>query len=151
MGCKILPLIILLVLLSYTASSAAPVDLDKDGIADNEDKYPFDYDNDGMPDEWEKSHGLRYDINDARLDRNNDGISNLEEYKNSFMEKPGLKIQLSRETILWSLLIVGVLFIAIGIIGTIRRRKREQSKILRPQQPPAQYPRTTSRKGIFRR
>ena len=39
-------------------------------------------DNDGMPDEWEKLYGLNmYDASDANLDKDNDGLTNLEEYQ----------------------------------------------------------------------
>ena len=41
-----------------------------------------DKDNDGMPDEWEKQHGLNADdSSDARQDKDNDGLSNADEYK----------------------------------------------------------------------
>lgn len=44
---------------------------------------PADVDNDGMPDEWEKSHGLKHtDARDGGLDRDGDGYTNLEEYLN---------------------------------------------------------------------
>lgn len=43
-----------------------------------------DTDHDGMPDDWEKSHGLDpSDASDATLDRDNDGYLNIEEYANS--------------------------------------------------------------------
>jgi hypothetical protein len=60
---------------------AEPKDSDLDGISDAEDEFPFDYDNDGMPDIWEKRNGLRYDAVDANEDPYNDGITNIEEYK----------------------------------------------------------------------
>jgi len=41
---------------------------------------PADSDNDGIPDDWETSHGLRIGANDAALDPDNDGMSNLQEY-----------------------------------------------------------------------
>jgi len=56
-------------------------DFDGDGILDSEDKYPFDYDNDGMPDIWEKRNGLRYDANDANQDADGDGMKNIDEYR----------------------------------------------------------------------
>jgi hypothetical protein len=41
-----------------------------------------DSDDDGMPDFWERNHGLnRLDANDAADDADGDGISNLEEYR----------------------------------------------------------------------
>ena len=45
---------------------------------------PADSDRDGMPDAWEKEHGLKpNDPSDHRQDRNGDGYTNLEEYLNS--------------------------------------------------------------------
>jgi pectate lyase len=44
---------------------------------------PVDSDGDGMPDAWEKSHGLNpADASDSRTDLDNDGYTNLEEYLN---------------------------------------------------------------------
>jgi hypothetical protein len=41
----------------------------------------FDGDNDGMPDEWEERYGLNPVIDDAGLDADGDGVSNLVEYE----------------------------------------------------------------------
>jgi hypothetical protein len=42
---------------------------------------PIDSDHDGMPDDWEKSHGLNLNNpSDANGDRDGDGYTNLEEY-----------------------------------------------------------------------
>jgi Bacterial TSP3 repeat len=47
------------------------------------DPAPLDNDHDGMPDEWEKKHGLNpNDPSDAAQDRDGDGYTNLEEYLN---------------------------------------------------------------------
>ena len=40
-------------LLLQAVCSQGIVDIDKDSIPDNQDRYPFDYDNDGLPDDWE--------------------------------------------------------------------------------------------------
>ena len=56
-------------------------DSDLDGVPDETDKYPFDYDNDGMPDIWEMKHELSYDKDDANKDPDGDGINNIDEYK----------------------------------------------------------------------
>jgi pectate lyase len=45
---------------------------------------PLDSDHDGMPDVWEKAHGLNpNDASDANGDRDGDGYTNIEEYLNS--------------------------------------------------------------------
>ncbi|HSV27757.1 MAG TPA: hypothetical protein VLH60_07675 [Sedimentisphaerales bacterium] len=45
---------------------------------------PLDSDSDGMPDEWEKRHGLDpFDTSDGPEDSNGDGYTNVEEYLNS--------------------------------------------------------------------
>ena len=45
---------------------------------------PPDSDRDGMPDAWEKAHGLNpRDASDAARDRDGDGYTNIEEYINS--------------------------------------------------------------------
>jgi hypothetical protein len=42
---------------------------------------PTDSDRDGMPDTWEIFHGLNPNFNDAALDKDHDGWSNLQEYQ----------------------------------------------------------------------
>jgi hypothetical protein len=47
---------------------------------------PVDSDRDGMPDEWEKRHGLDpNDPADGARDTNGNGYTNLEEYLNSLV------------------------------------------------------------------
>ncbi|MFC1495496.1 6-bladed beta-propeller [Thermodesulfobacteriota bacterium] len=58
----------------------ADTDSDDDGIADCNDDYPNDYDNDGMPDDWEDQNGLDPEVNDADEDPDEDGFSNIQEY-----------------------------------------------------------------------
>jgi hypothetical protein len=54
-------------------------DTDGDGIGNNADT---DDDNDGMPDDWETQYGLNpLAANDAGQDKDSDGLSNLEEYR----------------------------------------------------------------------
>ncbi|MBR9985933.1 MAG: hypothetical protein KFF68_08490 [Desulfosarcina sp.] len=53
-------------------------DNDGDGIGDNQDP---DDDNDGIPDAWEITYGLDPLVNDADLDADGDGWTNLEEFQ----------------------------------------------------------------------
>jgi hypothetical protein len=47
---------------------------------------PVDSDHDGIPDNWEKAHGLNpNDASDANKDLNGDGYTNLEKYLNSLV------------------------------------------------------------------
>jgi len=39
-----------------------------------------DRDHDGMPDAWERAHGLNPRRNDAKADPDHDGLTNLQEY-----------------------------------------------------------------------
>jgi len=54
-------------------------DTDGDTIVDTVDP---DDDNDGMPDVWENAYGLDPFVNDAGLDPDTDGLTNLQEYAN---------------------------------------------------------------------
>lgn len=47
---------------------------------------PLDTDHDGMPDAWEKAHGLvPTDTSDGSKDRDGDGYTNVEEYLNGLV------------------------------------------------------------------
>jgi len=54
------------------------LDTDNDGIGNNTD---WDDDNDSMQDGWEIVHGLNPLVNDANLDKDGDGFTNLREYR----------------------------------------------------------------------
>ncbi|MGD9106436.1 MAG: hypothetical protein PVJ87_06355, partial [Desulfobacterales bacterium] len=62
-------------------------DTDVDGLKDhqelivyNTNRESFDTDDDKMPDGWEVQYGLNPLANDASLDKDSDGYSNLQEY-----------------------------------------------------------------------
>lgn len=65
------------------------------------DNYPevhraadWDADGDGLPDSWEKSHGLNpQDASDANKDLNGDGYTNLEKYLNSLVGEYSLAVK----------------------------------------------------------
>ena len=47
---------------------------------------PLDSDGDGMPDEWERQHGLNpSDAADGAQDRDADGYTNVEDYRNGMV------------------------------------------------------------------
>jgi hypothetical protein len=62
-------------------------DTDGDGLTDGDEvtnrltsPTKADTDGDGIPDKWELDHGLNALVNDAALDPDHDGLSNLQEY-----------------------------------------------------------------------
>ena len=79
---KINLFMVLCVLQICTLPYVSAVDTDQDGIEDNVDLYPNDFDNDGMPDSWEMQYGLRFDYSgDASEDLDADGVVNLQEFR----------------------------------------------------------------------
>jgi len=58
-----------------------------------------DSDGDGIPDVWENAHGLNAGIDDAALDPDGDGVSNLDEYNGGWnpqlAEQPGTSTSVS--------------------------------------------------------
>ena len=75
-----LGLMMFLVVVVLSIGVLGAKDSDNDGIPNDQDRYPYDYDNDGMPDVWERKYGLRTDVDDADKDYDKDGLSNIEEY-----------------------------------------------------------------------
>ncbi|BET67478.1 pectate lyase [Opitutales bacterium ASA1] len=49
---------------------------------------PLDTDGDGMPDAWERAHGLDPHVQDHNEDPDGDGYTNLEDYLNSLVKSP---------------------------------------------------------------
>ena len=73
---EVVILVVVLLIIPFVLS----IDSDRDGIDDVVDEFPNDFDNDGMEDLWEVRNGLRYDVQDAVKDPDNDGLTNLEEF-----------------------------------------------------------------------
>jgi hypothetical protein len=72
---------------AFPLDPAESSDADMDGTGDNNDAFPnnslyaMDSDSDGMPDAWETKYGLDpNDPNDAASDKNNDGVTALDEF-----------------------------------------------------------------------
>jgi hypothetical protein len=136
--------LILMVFLVLPLVSA--IDSDKDGIPDDQDRYPNDFDNDGMPDSWEIKNGLSYDIVDHSLDNDNDGMSNYEEYTkgtdpnsadsdgdgtNDYIEIQNGTDPLSPDYTIWPLIITPLLII-LFVIGLYLIHKYELDIKLKP-------------------
>lgn len=155
---KKLALLLLLVLIIISYKIAAQQDSDMDGIADENDKYPYDFDNDGMPDIWEKRNGLFYDKNDANKDNDGDGYSNLEEYKMG--TDPGsvstdIKIDTVKELLTpvdYKPIIIGsvmlLLFVLISVGGVVYRMKMDTKKYAGVKQKKSARKRDSKRKSM---
>jgi hypothetical protein len=102
-----------------------------------------DTDRDGMPDWWEIEFGLNEDKEDAELDRDRDGYTNLEEYlgddgrpdnddysnPQDASSTPQLKSSDSDDsffTIIWILMVVVVIIILILIFFMMLKKKRRE-------------------------
>ncbi|TKJ17192.1 hypothetical protein CEE44_01500 [Candidatus Woesearchaeota archaeon B3_Woes] len=119
--------VILLVVFSLVLPIVFSLDSDGDGLVDEEDSYPYDFDNDGMPDDWEIRNGLRFDVVDNKYDKDRDGLSNFEEFMqgtdpssadsdgdgiNDFKEINSLGSDpLKKNRIIWPLIYIPVLII----------------------------------------
>jgi len=128
---------LMLVILVLIPLALAIEDTDRDGIPDEQDSFPGDFDNDGMSDEWEMMFGLRFDsATDAQEDLDNDGISNLEEFNQgtdptlSDVSEPPPELfaptsfKFSAEMILGTVIIVMIIVIAILVVRVIQKKKK---------------------------
>lgn len=99
-----------------------------------------DFDSDGMPDSWEKKYNLKYDVNDANEDADDDGLTNLQEYEEgSDPLVPDIKINLFEmvfgflgEYIVKFLLGIAVLIIlyfVVRIISEVFKIKKKKKRI----------------------
>jgi hypothetical protein len=87
-----------------------------------------DTDNDGMPDHWERKYGLNpEDSNDADLDFDEDGISNLEEYnggtnpsKDIFIENVAFRVRDNIYYLIGSI----ILFLLLAILPNIDKWRK---------------------------
>jgi hypothetical protein len=90
-----------------------------------------DTDNDGMPDTWEDRYGFnQYDPIDASQDADNDGITNLQEYKDG--TNPTKKLSSPSEFFTrlkenWAYLVASIIvFVMIVILARYAIRRRKQ-------------------------
>lgn len=75
---------------TYHTNPTLWTDSDGDGLSDGNEikvygtnRFVADTDSDGMPDGWEVAHALNPLVNDAALDPDGDGLTNLQEYQNN--------------------------------------------------------------------
>jgi hypothetical protein len=80
--------------------------------------FSADSDNDLIPDLWELENGLNPLVNDADLDFDEDGISNLEEYLNDTDPQVPEPLEIKTEMVITPVLLIAV----IGAFVYIRRR-----------------------------
>ncbi|MDD5086724.1 MAG: DNRLRE domain-containing protein [Candidatus Nanoarchaeia archaeon] len=122
-------------------------DLDNDGKGDVCDS---DKDGDGMPDDWERKHGLNPEFNDANEDKDGDGLTNLEEYKygtdptnpdtdgDGYSDYDEIKIHGTNPSdpddkpkcrwLPWLLLIAGIILLFAGIIYLVQKHSKKSKK-----------------------
>ncbi len=113
----------------------ASADFDFDGLA-NFDEYihrtnllNHDSDGDGMPDGWEVDYGLNPLVNDSYDDLDNDGYSNLEEYKSNTLPNDSNSIPKEEKEkednyVLVIIAITVVIIVIILLLALLIRRTR---------------------------
>jgi hypothetical protein len=104
------------------------LDTDGDGTGDNRDD---DDDNDGMPDDWEINYNLNpKDPRDASGDLDDDGIPNLEEFREGTDPIGDDDDGLSFEAVLFIVIAISVIALALIIIFALAQaRKMEHEKM----------------------
>lgn len=106
-----------------------------------------DFDNDDMPDAWEKANNLRFDIFDADEDPDNDGLNNLQEYRSGtdpheFTSKKvirGKEKSAPNTSLFTKIFIYAIIFIALIIIFMLRHKIL--ALFIKPKVPLYNYPR----------
>ncbi|PLW80557.1 hypothetical protein C0585_01870 [Candidatus Woesearchaeota archaeon] len=82
---KRVELIFILFIISFSIFSLAAtdpnLDSDNDKIKDINDEFPFDYDNDGIPDSYEEEHGLDPKKDSTKIDTDSDSLYDVQEYE----------------------------------------------------------------------
>jgi len=140
-------MIYLVLFLILIGIALAEQDSDLDGIPDREDRLPFDKDNDGMTDLWEKNNDLDPEKNDAEEDPDNDGITNLEEYRKGTNPRDNIeKIEQLEQPApeKSNKIFFGAIGLATGLVGLlvydIGSKKKKQKTLQRPNYPQGQTP-----------
>ena len=113
-------------------------DFDNDGTADSTDT---DDDNDGLPDDWEDTNGLNSkDPTDASADGDNDGMTNLQEYKDGKDPQEADKAEAEEADTTLYLALIMVLIIVIVLLGVMLAKKGGGKPALPPEEPQEEPP-----------
>ncbi|MBN1538597.1 MAG: Ig-like domain-containing protein [Candidatus Thermoplasmatota archaeon] len=135
-----------------TGSAREDIDTDMDGVPDDRDWFPLDPnesidtdrdgkgderdeddDNDGMPDDWELKYGLdTKDPTDAGEDLDNDGRTNLQEYRDGTDPRGESGKVFSIRTVTFIIIAVAVLVLTVIVLYSLfLRRRLEQQRMER--------------------
>jgi hypothetical protein len=104
------------------------MDTDGDGKGDNRDE---DDDNDDIPDEWETKYGLDpKDASDAMGDLDNDGKSNLEEYREGTDPRGKGDDAISFQTAVLIVVAISIIvLVALIAFALVQRKKMEDQRL----------------------